>query len=430
MRYEKIDSTLFIENRKRLVERLKPNSVAVFNSSDIMPTSADGTMPFIQQTDIFYLSGIDQEKSILVINPDAKDPAHREMLFLIETNEEIAIWEGAKLTKEQATEVSGIESVYWLSDFDTVFKTVVFDSEHIYLNTNEHLRADTTVETPDDRFRVECMKNFPLHKYERISPIMHDLRTVKSQIEIDVMQKACNITEKGFRRVLEFTKPGVKEYEIEAEITHEFVRNGSRRHAYTPIIASGFNACVLHYIDNDQVCQDGDLLLMDFGCEYGNYASDLTRTIPVNGKFTERQAAVYSAVLRVHKAAAKMLVPGNNLMDYHVEVGKLMTEELVGLGLITREDIANEDPKWPAYKKYFMHGTSHHIGVDVHDYGNRYKTFEAGMVFTVEPGIYIREENMGIRIENDFVIQESGEPFDLMKNIPIEIEEIESIMAK
>ncbi|ANQ49771.1 aminopeptidase P family protein [Flammeovirga sp. MY04] len=430
MRYEKIDQNLFIENRKRFVERLQPNAVAVFNSNDIMPTSADGTMPFIQHTDIFWMSGIDQEKSILVINPDAKDPAHKEILFLIETNDEIAIWEGAKLTKEQATEVSGIETVYWLSEFNNVFKSLVFDSEYIYLNTNEHLRADTTVQTPDDRFIEECKRNFPLHKLERLSPIMHDLRTVKSKYETDVMQKACNITEKGFRRVLDFVKPGVKEYEIEAEITHEFVRNGSRRHAYTPIIASGFNACVLHYIDNDQVCQDGDLLLMDFGCEYGNYASDLTRTIPVNGKFTERQAAVYSAVLRVHKAAAKMLVPGNNLMDYHVEVGKLMTEELIGLGLITQEDVDNEDPKWPAYKKYFMHGTSHHIGVDVHDYGHRYKTFEAGMVFTVEPGIYIREENMGIRIENDFVIQESGEPFDLMKNIPIEIEEIEAIMQK
>lgn len=430
MRYEKIDSKLFIENRKRFIEKLKTNAVGVFNSSDIMPTSADGTMPFIQQTDIFYLSGIDQEKSILVINPDAKDPAHKEMLFLIETNDEIAIWEGAKLTKEQATEVSGIASVYWLSEFETIFKTVVFDAEHIYLNTNEHVRADTTVETPDDRFREVCMKKYPLHKYERLAPIMHEIRTVKSQIEIDVMQKACNITEKGFRRVLDFVKPGVIEYEIEAEITHEFVRNGSRRHAYTPIVASGFNACVLHYIENDQVCNDGDLLLMDFGCEYGNYASDLTRTIPVNGKFTERQADVYNAVLRVHKTAAKMLVPGNNLVDYHVEVGKLMTEELVDLGLITREDIANEDPKWPAYKKFFMHGTSHHIGVDVHDYGNRYKTFEAGMVFTVEPGIYIREENMGIRIENDYVIQETGEPFDLMRNIPIEIDEIESIMNK
>ncbi|OHX66528.1 aminopeptidase P family protein [Flammeovirga pacifica] len=430
MRYDKIDQNLFIENRKRFVERLNDSSVAVFNSNDIMPTSADGTMPFIQHTDIFWMSGIDQEKSILVINPDAKDPAHKEILFLIETNDEIAIWEGAKLTKEQATEVSGIESVYWLSEFDTVFKSLAFDSEYIYLNTNEHLRADTTVQTPDDRFIAECKRNFPLHKLERLAPIMHDLRTVKNQYEIDVMQKACNITEKGFRRVLDFVKPGVIEYEIEAEITHEFVRNGSRRHAYTPIIASGFNACVLHYIDNDQVCNDGDLLLMDFGCEYGNYASDLTRTIPVNGKFTERQAAVYSAVLRVHKDAAKMLVPGNNLMDYHVEVGKLMTKELIDLGLITQEDVDNEDPKWPAYKKFFMHGTSHHIGVDVHDYGHRYKTFEAGMVFTVEPGIYIREENMGIRIENDYVIQESGEPFDLMKNIPFEIEEIESIMQK
>lgn len=430
MKYEKIDNQLFIENRKRLVAQLKPNAVAVCNANDIQPTSADGVRPFKQHSDIFYLSGIDQEESILVVSPNAKDAAHKEVLFLRETNEEIAIWEGAKLTKEQAAEVSGIETVYWLSDFERVFPSIVFEAEYIYLNTNEHLRADTSVQTRDDRFRAKCMAQFPLHKYERLSPVMHHLRAVKSQPEVDLIQKACNITEKGFRRILEFIKPGVWEFEIEAELMHEFLRNRSKGFAYESIIASGFNACVLHYVENSQQCKDGDLILMDFGAEYANYASDLTRTVPVNGRFSERQKAVYNAVLRVMKEAKKMLVPGNTIDEYHREVGSIMEKELVDLGLITMDDIKNQDPKWPAYKKYFMHGTSHHLGLDVHDYGNKYRKMEAGMVFTVEPGIYIREENMGIRIENDVVVQESGPVVDLMKNIPIEVEEIEEIMNK
>ncbi|PWJ42709.1 aminopeptidase P family protein [Sediminitomix flava] len=430
MKYEKIDSQLFIENRKRFAKKLKPGSIAVFNSSDIYPSSADGARPFLQHTDIFYLSGIDQEESVLVIAPDAKQEAHKEMLFLRETNETIAVWEGHKYTKEEAFETSGIKSVFWLSDMERVLAEVAFESEFFYLNTNEHYRAGVSVQTRDDRFRTWCQERFPLHKYERVAPIMHELRAVKSQIEIDLIQKACDITEKGFRRILGFVKPGVMEYEIEAELYHEFIRNRSVGMAYEPIIASGGSACVLHYIENNRECKDGDLLLMDFGAEYANYSSDLTRTIPVNGKFTDRQKDVYNAVLRVQKKAYELLVPGNNWFTYHEQVGELMTQELIGLGLITEEDVKNQDPSWPAYKKYFMHGTSHHLGLDVHDYGSRYHTFEAGMVFTVEPGIYIPEENIGIRIENDVVIQETGLPKDLMENIPVTVEEIEALMSE
>ncbi|MEH0156795.1 aminopeptidase P N-terminal domain-containing protein [Limibacter armeniacum] len=430
MRYDKIDQRLFVENRERFIKKLKPNSIAVFNSSDIQPTNADGTRPFKQHSDILYLSGIDQEETILLINPDAKDKAHKEVLFVRETNEEIAIWEGAKLTKEQARDISGIQTVYWLSEFDRVFTALVFEAEYIYLNTNEHLRADTTVETRDDRFRERCMKQFPLHKYERLSPIMHHLRAVKSQFEIDLLQQACDITEKGFRRLLDFVKPGVWEYQVEAELVHEFLYNRSKGFAYEPIIASGYNACVLHYVENNKECKDGDLLLMDVGAEYANYAADMTRTIPVSGRFTDRQKAVYNAVLRVMKGAMDMLVPGNTIDEYHKEVGELMTKELLDLKLIDKTDVQNQNPAWPAYKKYFMHGTSHHLGLDVHDYGNKYMKMEAGMVFTVEPGIYIPGESIGIRLENDVVVQKEGKVVDLMANIPIEADEIEALMNK
>ncbi|MBI5591411.1 MAG: aminopeptidase P family protein [Deltaproteobacteria bacterium] len=428
MRYSPIDPSLFVEHRNHLKARLKPNSISVFHSSDVMPTSADGRLTFVQHSDIFYLCGIDQEETILVVCPDVQEEKHREILFVRETSELIAIWEGSKYTQEQATAISGIQTVYWTREFEAVFRTLVIESETIYLNTNEHLRAEVAVETRDQRFLKECMDKYPLHHYERLAPIMHTLRAIKSRMETDLIQKACHITEKAFRRLLRFIRPGVWEFEVEAEIIHEFLMNRSRGPAYPSIIASGASACILHYENNDRQCRDGELLLMDFGAEYAGYASDLTRTVPVSGRFSPRQKAVYNAVLRVQKAATAMLIPGNTLTEYQKAVGLLMEKELVDLGLLTLTDIHNQSVNTPAYKKFFMHGTSHHLGLNVHDYGNRYRFFEAGMVFTVEPGIYIREEGIGIRIENDIVITTDG-PVDLMKDIPVEAEEIEMLMT-
>lgn len=427
MRYSPAENKLFEGNRKKFTKQLKPNAISIFNSNDVMPTSADGTVPFIQQTDLFYLSGIDQEESILLIFPDAKEKKNREILFIKETNKEISIWEGHKYTKEEARELSGIQTVLWLTHFNDVFRSLVIQSEIIYLNSNEHLRAKNEVETRDLRFANFCKSKFPLHKYERSQPILHSIRAIKSHLEIDQLKKAISITEKGFKRVLKFIEPGVMEYEIEAELIHEFISNRSRRFAFQPIIACGFSACVLHYIENKGQCKDGELVLMDIGAEYANYNADLTRCVPVNGRFTDRQRSVYNAVLRVQKEAMAMLAPGNNIPEYHKEVGKIMENELVGLGLIGKTEIKNQDPNHPAYKKYFMHGTSHHLGLDVHDYGYPQMKMETGMVFTVEPGIYIREENLGIRLENDVVISNDG-VIDLMIDIPIESEEIEDIM--
>ena len=429
MKYSAIDSKLFIENRKRFAASLKPNSIALFVSNDILPTNADGAMGFVQNSDLFYLTGVDQEETILLIYPDAKNGAHKEVLFVRETNETIAIWEGAKLTKEQATATSGIKNVMWVQGFEGFLKTVIFQAEHIYLNSNEHSRRYIDTETAEMRFNKNILSKFPLHKVERSAPIMHKLRAIKSSYEVALIQQACNITEKGFRRLLGFVKPGVMEYEIEAELVHEFVRNRSRGFAYGPIIASGGNACVLHYVDNNKECKAGDVILLDVAAEYANYASDLTRCVPVSGKFTPRQKEVYNAVLRVMRAATKMLVVGNTIPEYHKAVGHLMEKELVDLGLITLDDIKNQNPEWPAYKKYFMHGTSHFLGLDVHDVGDFNRPLEAGMVFTCEPGIYIPQENLGIRIENDILITANG-PDDLMKNIPIEADEIEALMAK
>ena len=378
--------------------------------------------------DLFYLSGIDQEESILIIFPEAQETKHREILFLKETNQEIAIWEGAKLTPEGALKVSGIETVYWLNEFEDVFGKLVQEVDTVYLNTNEHLRAKIVVETRDARFANWFEKQYPKHKIEKSAPITEQLRAIKSETEIELIRFACNITERGFRRILGFIKPGVMEYEIEAEIMHEFLCNRSTGFAYSPIIASGFNACVLHYVDNNQKCEDGDVILMDFAAEYANYASDLTRCVPVSGQFTKRQRDVYNAVWRVMQAAKQMLVPGTMLKEYHVEVGKLMEKELVDLGLITMRDIEKQDPETPAYKKYFMHGTSHFLGLDVHDVGNFEEPIKAGYVFTCEPGIYIREENLGIRLENDILVTEKA-PIDLMGDIPIEAEEIEALMS-
>lgn len=427
MKYLPISSNLFVKNRAKLAERMMPGSLAIFNANDILPSNADGTMAFRQNNDLFYLSGVDQEESILVLFPDSPVAKHREILFLKETNEEIAIWEGEKLTKETALTTSGITTVYWLQDFHKILRSIIYEAETIYLNDNEHLRAETTVQTRDDRFREWCKKEYPLHNYERIAPTMHDLRAVKEPEEIELMQTACNITAKAVNRALKFIKPGVMEYEIEAELMHEFLRNRSKGFAYTPIIASGFNACVLHYIENNQECNDGDVILMDIGAEYGNYASDLTRSIPVSGKFSPRQREVYESVLTVFKKAKAILRPGIIIADYHAKVGEFMTEELLKLGLLNQQDVDTQNPDWPAYKKYFMHGTSHYIGLDVHDVGNYYSPVEAGSVFTIEPGIYIREENLGIRLENDFLIGEH-ETIDLMAHIPLEADDIEAAM--
>jgi Xaa-Pro aminopeptidase len=428
MKYDRIDSALYIKNRKKFKERMQPNSLAVFNSNDIYPVSADSTMPFQQHRDILYLSGVDQEESILVLFPEASNPAHREVLFLKETSDLIAIWEGEKLTKQAAYETSGIKTVYWLQQFPTIFKQLMAEASGIYLNTNEHLRASTEVETREDRFIKKVKVDYPAHQVFKSAPIMHKIRSIKENIELDLMQKACKITEVGFRRLLGFIKPDVWEYEIEAELAHEFLRNRSKGFAYTPIVASGKNACVLHYIENNQQCKDGDVILLDVGAEYANYSSDLTRCVPVNGRFTQRQKAVYNAVLHVKKEAEKLLVPGTIMAEYHKQVGHLMEEQLVNLGLISTQDIANQNPEWPAYKKYFMHGTSHFLGLDTHDVGIWHEPIQAGMVFTCEPGIYIPEEGLGIRLEDDLVVQESGTPFNLMKDIPLEAEEIEELM--
>ncbi len=427
MKYATIKSQLFVDNRNRFKKALKPGSIALFVSNDILPTNADGTMGFRQNSDLFHLCGVDQEETILMIFPDVKDGKHKEVLFIKETSELIAVWEGAKLTKEQATALSGISHVYWYHEFEKILKTFVFQAEFIYLNGNEHTRASIQTQTAEMRFALWMREKFPLHKFERSAPIMHKIRSIKSPYEVKLIQEACNITEKGFRRLLGFVKPGVWEYEIEAELIHEFIRNKSDGFAYGPIIASGANACVLHYVENNKQCKSGDVLLLDVAANYANYASDLTRAIPVNGKFTKRQKNVYNAVLRVMKAAKKMLKPGNTFEKYNKAVGDLMTEELLKLRLLKVSDVKKQNPAWPAYKKYFMHGTSHFMGLDVHDVGFFTDPMQAGMVFTCEPGIYIPEEKLGIRIENDILITAKGQD-DLMKNIPIEADEIEELM--
>ena len=428
MKYLQLDRQLFIKNRAKFTAQMKPNSVAVFNSNDIYPVSADSTLPFAQHRDIFYLSGVDQEESILLLFPDAPYAHQKEILFLKETSAHIAVWEGEKLTKEKAFEVSGVKTVYWLQDFEKILFELMTYCDTMYVNTNEHYRQSVTTETREARFVKWWKAQYPAHQVAKSNPILQHIRSVKEQEEIALIQQACDITNKGFRRLLPFVKPGVMEYEIEAELIHEFVRNRSKGFAYTPIIASGNNANVLHYIENNQACKAGDLLLLDVAAEYANYSSDMTRTIPVSGRFNARQKAVYNAVLRVKNEATKLLVPGEFWKNYHLEVGKFMTSELLGLGLIDKADVQNESPDLPAYKKYFMHGTSHHMGLDTHDYGLLHKPIEANMVFTVEPGIYIPAEGFGIRLEDNVVVQAQGEPFNLMRDIPIEVDEIESLM--
>ncbi len=427
MRYPMINSKLFARNRQRFCKQLKPNSIAVFNSNDFMPTSADGTHPFIQQTDILYLSGIDQEETLLLICPDTPEEKQKEILFIKETNEQISTWEGQKYTKEQARKISGIKTIHWTSELNTILRPLVVQSENIYLNTNEHLRAAAAVETRDMRFLKWFRQVFPLHNYERLAPIMNDLRAVKSPLEIELIKEACGITEKAFRRLLGFIRPGVWEYEIEAEIVYAFMRNRSRGPVFETIVASGIDSCTLHYVKNDKQCNDGDLVLIDFGAEYANYASDVTRTLPVNGKFSKRQKEVYNAVLKIQKAAIQMLKPGNTLEKYQKDVARLMQAELIRLGVLKKAEVKKQSEDSPLYKKFFPHGTSHHLGLDVHDYGDRYRKFESGMVFTCEPGIYVRDEAIGVRIENDILITKDG-PVDLTETIPREVEEIEALM--
>jgi Xaa-Pro aminopeptidase len=425
MKYNPLPSSVYAKNRKRFMAQLKPNSIAVFNSNDIYPISADSTLPFAQHRDLFYLTGIDQEETIVLLYPDAKDPSQREIVFVRETNDHIAVWEGHKLTQKEANEVSGGATVLWTSAFEQTFMDLTKHAEHIYINTNEHYRAKVETQTREDRFIAWSKKQFPHHKYERSNPILQRLRSVKATEEIAQIQHACDITEKGFRRILEFIKPGIWEHEIEAAFAHEFLRNRSKGFAYTPIIASGNNTNVLHYIENCRQCTAGDMLLLDVGAEYGNYSSDMTRTIPVSGRFSKRQRAVYEAVLKVKNEATKLLVPGTLWKAYHVEVGKIMSSALIDLKLLTKKEVTENAE---AYKKYFMHGTSHHLGLDTHDYGLLDEPMQTNMVFTVEPGIYIPNEGFGIRLEDDVVIQASGAPLNLMENIPIDPDEIEALM--
>jgi Xaa-Pro aminopeptidase len=425
MKYTRLPSAVFTKHRQRFMAKLKPNSIAVFNSNDIYPISADSTLPFEQHRDLFYLTGIDQEETILILCPDAKDPKQREMVFVRETNAHIAVWEGHKLTKNEATTVTGIDNVQWTTDFEVSFLELAKQAHNIYINTNEHYRAKVETQTREDRFIEWCKQQFPKKNYEKSNVILQGLRSIKDPEEITHIQQACDITEKGFRRILGFVSPGVWEFEIEAEFSHEFLSNRSKGFAYTPIIASGANSNVLHYIENSQQCQAGELILMDVGAEYGNYASDMTRTIPVSGQFTPRQRAVYKAVLKVKDEATKLLIPGVLWKDYHVEVGKLMNSALVDINLLTKKEISDNAE---AYKKYFMHGTSHHLGLDTHDYGLLDEPMQANMVFTVEPGIYIPDEGFGIRLEDDVVVQATGAPVNLMANIPIDPDEIEALM--
>jgi Xaa-Pro aminopeptidase len=429
MKYLPIKQQLFIKNRERFSNLLQPNSLAIFNSNDEMPRNGDQNFLFRQNSDLFYLTGIDQEQSILVIYPDSFRLEYREILFLRETNEHIAVWEGHKYTKEEATTTSGVKTIFWLDAFEGVLKDLMSNVENVYVNLNENIRFSSDVKCRDMRFAEELKKKFPLHNYKRAAPLVTQLRVIKSAEEVELIREACNITAKAFNKVLNFIKPGAMEYEVEAEIIHEFIRNRANGHSYNPIIASGTNACVLHYVENNKPCKDGDLVLLDFGAEYAYYAGDLSRTIPVNGKFTKRQKDVYNATLRVMKYAISKLVIGITIDAYHVEVCKFMEKELIGLGLFTADDVKKQNPHIPLFKKYYSHGTSHFMGLDVHDVGSKQELLKEGMVFSCEPGIYIPEEGIGIRIENDILVTKNG-PVDLMKHIPVEVEEIEAIMAK
>ncbi len=408
---------------------MKPNSVAIFPGNPVLPTNGDAIYTYRPNADVVWLSGVVQEKSMVILYPDNPDKSAREVLVLIRPNEHLEKWEGHKLRKDEATAISGIKNVQWLDSIDATLQVMMHHADNVYLNTNENDRLDTSLFRPDLLFVHDFMKRFPLHEYERSAPIMKELRAIKTKEEIAVTQEAVNITHKAFERVMKFIKPGVFEHEIEAEITHEFLRNRASRHAYDCIIASGDRARVLHYVENNQECKSGELILMDFGAEYGNYCADLTRTIPVNGKFSKRQKEVYNAVLDVHNFAKKILKPGISIIDYTAKVCGEMEKQLLKIGLLTKNDIKNQDPENPAYRKYFYHGVTHHLGIDVHDLGTRVLPVKEGMLFTIEPGIYIEEEQMGIRIENNVWLTKTGS-IDLFKNIPITVEEIEAAMKR
>jgi Xaa-Pro aminopeptidase len=429
MKYLPLPSKLYTQNRERFVKKMKPNSVAIFPGNQVIPTNGDALYTYRPNSDVIWLSGIVQEKSMVVLYPDNPDKEAKEVLVLLRPNEHLEKWEGHKLRKDEATAISGIKNVQWVDSFDAVLQVMMHHAENVYLNTNENDRLDTSLMRPDLIFVHEFMKRYPLHKYERSALIVKELRAIKTKEEVEVTKKAVEITDKAFRRVMQFIRPGVMEHEIEAEITHEFLRNRATRHAYDCIIASGDRARVLHYVENNQECKDGELILMDFGADYGNYAADMTRTIPVNGKFTKRQKDVYNAVLDVHNYAKSILKPGISVVDYTVKVNAETEKQCLKLGLITKADIKNQDPANPAYRKYFYHGVSHHLGIDVHDLGTRVLPLKEGMLLTVEPGLYIEEEQMGIRIENNIWLTKTGH-IDLFKGIPITVEEIEASMKR
>jgi len=427
MKYFPIDNSLFIKNRKKFIDKMEDNSIAFFNSNDNYPVSADTTLPFEQHRDLFYLSGINQEETVLLLFKKSNQE-FKEILFLTKPNDLLTHWEGARLDRKKTLSISGIHNIHWLNELDNIISALMKEVKILYLNKNEHYRAKVETQTREERFNNWITKEYPSKETKGCNIILQVLRSIKEPIEIQLIQKACDITELGFRRILNFVKPGVWEYEIEAEFSHEFLRNKSKKFAYSPIIASGINSNILHYIKNNNQCREGDVLLLDVGAEYANYSSDMTRTIPVSGKFTKRQKAVYNSVLLVKNEATKLLRPGLLWKEHYAEVGKIMTSELLKLGLLSKNDVQNQTKENPAFKKYFTHGVSHHLGLDTHDYGDLSRPIEKNMVFTVEPGIYVQEENFGIRLEDDVVVQENADPINLMKNIPIEIEEIEDLM--
>ena len=428
MRHLPIKPKLFKDNRRRLAELLEPQSLAVVNANDVLPTNADGTFIIHPNADLFYLTGIEQEESILVLFPDAPDPKHREVLFLREPSEHLRIWEGFKHSKEEARKISGIDTIHWISEFPVLFKILMFEAKRAYLNNNEHNRAPDEVETRERRFIDQAKRDFPLHEFGRLAPLLHELRFVKDSLEIEMIKEAVEVTNRGFRKVLRMIKPGVKEFEIEGEYSREFIRRRCK-FAYSPIIASGANACTLHYLQNDQECKKGEMLLMDVGACYGNYNADLTRTVPVSGKFTRRQKQVYMAVLRVLRQCIENATVGKAHKDWQNDSHEMMTEEMLRLKLITKEEVKKQDPDKPACRKYFMHGLGHPMGLDVHDVNSGQHFFKENAVYTVEPGIYIPEEKLGVRLEDDIVITGNG-PINLMAKTPIEPDEIEQIMNR
>jgi Xaa-Pro aminopeptidase len=429
MKHLPLDPKIFIENRKRFVKEMKPNSIAIFNSNDEVPSNGDALYRFQQNADLYWLCGIEQEDTMVILFPDSPDEKYKEVLVLVRPNEMKEKWDGKRLRAKEGKHISGMKTVVWLDSIDALLQQWIHLAENIYLNTNENDRKANLLETRDYRYIKQMKERFPLHNYERSAKILSRLRSIKTPQEVDVIKTAIDITNKTFRRVLQFIKPGVMEYEIEAEIVHEFLRNRSKGEAYGSIIASGDRARTLHYVFNNDECKDGEMVLMDFGANYGGYAADLTRTIPVNGTFTKRQKEVYNACLHLHNYAKGLLKPGITILDYHDKVGDEATKTFLKIGLLKKEDVKNEDKENRAYRKYLYHGISHHLGLDVHDLGTKVEPLQPGMVLTVEPGIYIEEEQMGIRIENNVWITKDGN-IDLMKNIPVTVEEIEKLMKK